>query len=104
MIGMIRSSIIPFGMSRELALQRILRLVEAGRYGREPRFADEMVLRGVMMRDVLSVIESGDLRKDTEYEECGDWRCVLTKRVGGERIRVAVTLTGDSFITLFSTY
>ena len=73
-------------------------------YGREPHFADEMRLRGILIRDVLRVLKSGHMRNDPILDDCGDWRCVLTKRVGGERIRVVVALTGDAFVTLVTTF
>lgn len=104
MIGMIRRKIVPFGMSRDLAVQRIRRLVEAGKYGREPHFKEQMAHRGILMRDVCRVLTAGHMRKDPKLDDYGDWRCVLSKRLGGDRIRVVVALTGDSFVTLVTTY
>lgn len=64
----------------------------------------QMVERGILNRQVLTVLEEGDLKKEPTWsDEFDDWVCVLSKFVSGRLVTVVVGVDGDA-VTIVTAY
>lgn len=98
-----KRSVVQFGLSREMAQQRIRTAMEQGAFEFDPHCTAEMVLRDISMRQVLTAAKEGCINQGPELDEFGDWRCRIKKRVAGRLVRVvvAVQTEGILFVTAF---
>lgn len=64
----------------------------------------QMVARGIMNRQVLTVIEEGELKGEPTWSpEHEDWVCLLSKFVSGRLVTVVVGVDGN-VVTIVTAY
>lgn len=90
--------IVPFGLTRPVALERIRFLMSQGAYDFDPHFSDMMVERDISMRQVLTVLREGTINQGPELDEYNDWRCRVKKRVAGRLVRVVVAIQRNALL------
>jgi hypothetical protein len=66
----------------------------------EPHFQQQLVERGLNMRQVLETVRKGCPVGTPTLDQWGDWRIKLRRKVAGRRVQVVVALKADHFVAV----
>jgi Domain of unknown function (DUF4258) len=90
-----QGNVVPFseGLSRAAAQELIRRLVADSKFAWDGHFAESMLERQIVMRQVLTALLEGQVVQGPDIDEYGDWRCKVEKWSTGQRVTVIVAIT-----------
>jgi hypothetical protein len=92
--------ILPFGLTRPAAQQRIRTFMAEGKYDFDPHLFEQMILRDISMKQVLVTAEEGTINQGPTLDEYNEWRCRLKKRVAGRLVRVVVAIQAGGLLLI----
>ena len=86
--------VVPFpkGLSRATAQKLIRRLMADSQFAWDGHFAESMLERQIVMRQVITTLLEGKVVLGPDIDEYGDWRCKVEKWSAGQRLTVVVAI------------
>ena len=102
------SEIVPFPVpntpppTREELLSRLraLALQSANMRMEHPHLRLRLAQRGITMRQMLEVIQNGEVIDGPRLDKFGDWRIKLSRKVAGRRVQVVVAVMETYFVAV----
>jgi hypothetical protein len=87
-------NVVPFpeGLSRASAQDLIRRLVADSKFAWDGHFAQSMLQRQIVMRQVLTTLMEGKVVSGPDIDEYDEWRCKVEKWSAGHRVTVVVAI------------